>query len=112
VNLSVRQLSDCGFSNLLAELIAHYQLPPGSVTLEVTEGVLVTANTGWQLLARMREIGARIALDDFGTGHSQLNYLRRFHFDEIKIDQSFVKDMHHDRAARAIVAAIPPGKDR
>ncbi|HVU91337.1 MAG TPA: EAL domain-containing protein, partial [Jatrophihabitans sp.] len=105
VNLSVRQLSDATLPDVVAELIAEYDLPPNRVTMEVTEGVLLTAtHDGWDVLHRMREKGLRISLDDFGTGFSQINYLRQFDFDEIKIDRTFVSDMHENRTARAIVA--------
>ena len=83
------------------------QLPRGSVTLEVTEGVLLRGGAaGWRVLAGLRDIGARIALDDFGTGFSQLSYLRQFWFDEIKIDRSFVTAMMRDVAARAIIVGV------
>lgn len=103
VNLSARQLSDDGITTLLADLIAEYELPPGTVTMEVTEGVLLATDAGWRALAAMRRLGARIALDDFGTGFTQISYLRRFEFDEIKVDQTFVRDLHCNRIARAIV---------
>jgi diguanylate cyclase (GGDEF)-like protein len=106
VNLSVRQLSDEGLPALVAQLMAEHRLPAGSVTLEMTEGVLLGGDgSGWESLARLREVGARIALDDFGTGFSQLPYLRQFRFDEIKIDKSFVTDMIDDISAKAIVVA-------
>lgn len=105
VNLSVRQLSDNGLPDLVASLLREYALPRGSVTLEVTEGVLLTSSaTGWEVLARLRDLGARIALDDFGTGYSQINYLRRYRFDEIKVDQSFVREMDRNVTARAFIA--------
>ena len=105
VNLSVRQLSDESLAELIAELLARYDLPAPCVTMEVTEGVMLSATgRGWDALARVRELGVRIALDDFGTGYSQLPYLRRFDFDEIKIDQSFVATMHTDVRSRALIA--------
>ena len=103
VNLSVRQLSDRSLPDVVAAMLAEYQLPPDVLTLEVTEGVLLTARAeGWGTLDRIRDTGVRISLDDFGTGYSQIGYLRRFRFDEIKIDRSFVEDID-DLAARAIV---------
>ena len=105
--MSVRQLADPQLPVLLAELLEEHQLPRGSVTLEVTEGVLLSSGAaGWRVLAGMRETGARIALDDFGTGFSQLSYLRQFWFDEIKIDRSYVTAMMRDVAARAIIVGV------
>ena len=107
VNVSVRQLADEKLPILLAELLDEHQLPRGSVTLEVTEGVLLRSGAaGWRVLGGLRDIGARIALDDFGTGFSQLSYLRQFWFDEIKIDRSFVTAMMRDVAARAIIVGV------
>jgi EAL domain-containing protein (putative c-di-GMP-specific phosphodiesterase class I) len=107
VNVSVHQLADETLPGLLAELMATHALPRGSVTLEVTEGVLLRGGAaGWRVLAGLRDIGARIALDDFGTGFSQLSYLRQFWFDEIKIDRSFVTTMMRDVAARAIIVGV------
>jgi diguanylate cyclase (GGDEF)-like protein len=107
VNVSVRQLADEKLPILLADLLAEHGLPRASVTLEVTEGVLLGSGAaGWRVLAGLREIGARIALDDFGTGFSQLSYLRQFWFDEIKIDRSFVASMMGEVAARAIIVAV------
>jgi EAL domain-containing protein (putative c-di-GMP-specific phosphodiesterase class I) len=107
VNVSVRQLADEQLPVLLEELLNEHALPRDSVTLEVTEGVLLRSGAvGWRVLAALRDIGARIALDDFATGFSQLSYLRQFWFDEIKIDRSFVTAMMRDVAARAIIVGV------
>jgi diguanylate cyclase (GGDEF)-like protein len=104
VNLSVRQLSDDGLPALIGELVGRYSLPPERVTMEVTEGVLLTSSArGWETLSHIRDLGVRIALDDFGTGFSQIGYLRRFPFDEIKIDRTFVQDMGEHVTSRAII---------
>jgi EAL domain-containing protein (putative c-di-GMP-specific phosphodiesterase class I) len=58
------------------------------------------------VLHELRGFGVRISLDDFGTGYSSLSYLRSFPFDKIKIDQSFVRDLPHDKNALSIVRAI------
>ena len=58
------------------------------------------------MLERLRALGAEIALDDFGTGYSSLSYLRRFRFDRVKIDRSFVGDIETSDEAQAIVSAI------
>ena len=57
-------------------------------------------------LHQLRAIGIRIAMDDFGTGYSSLSYLRRFPFDKIKIDQSFVKGIVEQEDCRTIVRAV------
>ena len=105
VNLSVRQLSDDNLVEQIAALLAQYDVPAPCVTMEVTEGVMLSATgRGWDALAEVHDLGVRIALDDFGTGYSQLPYLRRFDFDQIKIDQSFVATMDQDVRSRALIA--------
>jgi EAL domain-containing protein (putative c-di-GMP-specific phosphodiesterase class I) len=75
--------------------------------LEITEGVLIGDETqALSTLNSLRDRGFDLALDDFGTGYASLSYLRRFPFDRIKIDQSFVRDQEHDAATRAIVEII------
>ncbi len=104
VNLSVRQLSDNGLPDLIADLLERHALPAEAVTMEITEGVMLSSSgRGWEALQRIREVGVRISLDDFGTGFSQIGYLRRFRFDEIKLDRSLIRDMDQDRTARAII---------
>jgi EAL domain-containing protein (putative c-di-GMP-specific phosphodiesterase class I) len=84
-------------------------LAPSRLELDITEPV-ISQNCGATLvvLRQLRELGVRIAMDDFGTGYSVLSYLRKFTFDKIKIDTSFIRDVsdYHDSLAivRAIVA--------
>jgi diguanylate cyclase (GGDEF)-like protein len=82
-------------------------LHPGLLELEITESIMLADEEQvLSTLHRLRALGARIAMDDFGTGYSSLGYLRRFPFDKIKIDQSFVRNMTDRQDCLAIVRAV------
>src|SRR6185369_13151621 len=92
---------------VVADALAAGGLDPGRLELEVTETVLINDNEATlALLNELKRLGVRIALDDFGTGYSSLSYLRRFPFDKIKIDSSFIKDVAQDGQSTAIIRAI------
>jgi diguanylate cyclase (GGDEF)-like protein len=107
VNLSPVQFRGQGLAQEVAETLRCTGLPPSRLELEITEGTLMedTERTLGTLSA-LRGLGARLSLDDFGTGYSSLGYLRRFRFDKIKIDQSFVRALEQDREARIIIRTI------
>jgi EAL domain-containing protein (putative c-di-GMP-specific phosphodiesterase class I) len=87
--------------------LAASGLPANRLELEITETALLhDAESTLAILRKLREIGVRIAMDDFGTGYSSLSYLRKFPFDKIKIDQSFVRDMSDHDDSLAIVRAV------
>lgn len=82
-------------------------LPGSSITIEITEGLLLNAvSEVTDKLNLYRQGGVQIAIDDFGTGYSSLAYLKRFHIDYLKIDQSFVRDMETDPNDLALSQAI------
>jgi diguanylate cyclase (GGDEF)-like protein/PAS domain S-box-containing protein len=94
VNVSAVQLVAEGFEAELAEALARSGFPPDRLVLEVTETALMDRRDEIApRLARLRAGGVRVALDDFGTGYSSLSYLRRFRFDVLKLDRSFVRDL-------------------
>jgi diguanylate cyclase (GGDEF)-like protein/PAS domain S-box-containing protein len=105
VNLSPTQTVDPALPDVLHQALADAD--PGTLCLEITESVLLkdTALTE-RALSQLKRVGARLALDDFGTGYSSLGYLRRFPFDLLKIDRSFVADLDQHADHRAIVQAI------
>lgn len=107
VNLSTAQFRGDGLVAQVAAALKKSGLPASRLELEVTESLLIEdTDRVLQTLRTLKETGLRIALDDFGTGYSSLSYLRRFPFDKVKIDQSFVKAMADDKASAAIVSAI------
>jgi diguanylate cyclase (GGDEF)-like protein len=110
VNLSAVQLHHGQLPGLVAELLHRYRLPHGSLELEITETSLMEdVRTAAEHLLSLRQAGALIAIDDFGTGYSSLSYLKSLPLDKIKIDKSFVRDLHTGSQAEgdaAIVRAI------
>jgi diguanylate cyclase (GGDEF)-like protein/PAS domain S-box-containing protein len=97
VNVSARQITAPGFTARVAAILAEAGLPPGALTIEVNERVLVEEDgLIVDRLADLRRQGIRMAIDDFGTGYASLAYLRRLPLDVIKIDPSFVAGLGHD----------------
>ncbi len=107
VNLSPAQFKQRDLASSIATILARTGLPPGRLELEITEGILIDdAERALLMLGELKSLGVRIALDDFGTGYSSLSYLRRFPFDKLKIDASFVQGLGDGGEADAIVRAI------
>lgn len=105
INISATQLGDGAFVESVQA--ATQALPPERVELEITESSLIDdPERAVAMLNALRDRGFRIALDDFGTGYSALGYLRRFPFDSLKIDRSFVRDLATQRDTQAIVDSI------
>jgi len=87
--------------------LAQSGLDPHRLELEVTEGILIRDTEETLVaLSQQRAIGVRLAMDDFGTGYASLGYLRKFRFDKIKIDQSFVQNLGSDPNSEAIARAV------
>ncbi|MDH4412223.1 MAG: EAL domain-containing protein [Rhizobium sp.] len=107
VNLSSRQFLSPGLLPLVETALKQNALPAHRLELEVTESLLMETNIGVEeTLASLTKLGLRIALDDFGTGFSSLSYLRRYRFDKLKIDQSFISDLETNSDSRAIVESV------
>jgi diguanylate cyclase (GGDEF)-like protein len=107
VNLSPIQFRAAGFANRLITLVRRAGVSPRRMELEVTEGVLLDDDElVHAALTTLRVAGFRIALDDFGTGYSSFSYLRRFEFDKIKIDRSFIQHLGHQVDSAALVSAV------
>ena len=107
VNLSTAQFRGADLPVTVADVLLRTGLQPGRLELEITEGVLIgDTDQALGVLRGLKALGVRVALDDFGTGYSSLSYLRRFPFDKLKIDRSFIHALGEDAGARAIVEAI------
>ncbi|MCB1058344.1 MAG: bifunctional diguanylate cyclase/phosphodiesterase, partial [Acidobacteria bacterium] len=91
VNVAGQQLAHGGFVDRVDEVLGDTGLAPGSLRLEITEGVIMeTPEATTAVLERLRERDVRLHIDDFGTGYSSLSHLHRFPVDTLKIDRSFV----------------------
>lgn len=107
VNISSHQFRDNGLIRDVLDAVSLAGIKTTDLELEITESVLLqdVDKTLIELRA-LKEAGISLSIDDFGTGYSSLSYLKRFPIDTIKIDRSFVQDLHHDTDDAAICAAI------
>ncbi|WP_421736145.1 bifunctional diguanylate cyclase/phosphodiesterase [Caulobacter sp.] len=112
VNLSPLQLNDPTLPTLVHEVLIESGLSPHRLELEITESALFKDyQRALDNLRRLKALGVRIAMDDFGTGFSSLSTLQSFPFDKIKIDKSFVENIHrHDRATVIVRAVLGLGR--
>jgi len=107
VNLSPVQFKNQRLFATVVAALADSGLPPHRLELEVTESIFIDGNdNAVDMLKNLRTLGVRTSLDDFGTGYSSLSYLRRFPFDKIKIDKSFIDDVAAKDESLAIIRAI------
>ena len=107
VNLSARSLLDTMLPTVVADTLQRHGLPSERLTLEITESIVLSdADRALGLLADLRDLGVRLSLDDFGTGYSSLTHLSELPIQQLKIDRSFVSQVHEAGRDRAIVAAV------
>ncbi|MBI3434401.1 MAG: bifunctional diguanylate cyclase/phosphodiesterase, partial [Proteobacteria bacterium] len=107
VNVSPVQFRRPDFADTVGRVLNETGIDPARVELEVTESTLLgKIDTTQVAMARLKALGVRLALDDFGTGYASLQYLRRFPFDRLKIDRSFIQNLDSAPGAAAIVNAV------
>ncbi len=107
INLSARQFNQLNLHQRLSRILIDNSIEPNDLQLELTESTLVqNAEVAIRRLKALKTLGVSIAIDDFGTGYSSLSYLQQFPFDVLKIDRSFVKNIHTNKANSAIITAI------
>jgi diguanylate cyclase (GGDEF)-like protein/PAS domain S-box-containing protein len=107
VNVSGHQFMQNNFAAQVKALVGRYDFNPALLKLELTEGVLVDTSVNMiECMNQLRAIGLRFSLDDFGTGYSSLQYLKRLPLDQLKIDQSFVRELASNASDQAIVQTI------
>ena len=107
VNLSMRNLHDPTLPEQVAELLRKWSLTGDRLTLEITESAIVSDPARTKaVIGRLRELAVGVAIDDFGTGYTSLAYLARLAITQLKIDRSFICNMHSDADDAAIVRSI------
>ena len=107
VNCSAQQFQRERFDETVRHILRETGLPAGRLDLEITESIIIQRSE--EVIARFQaldDMGVRISIDDFGTGYSSLSYLKRLAIHQLKIDQSFVRDISSDPDDAAIVSAI------
>jgi diguanylate cyclase (GGDEF)-like protein/PAS domain S-box-containing protein len=106
VNLSPIQFG-ATIASTVDAVLRETGLRPSLLELEITEGVLIgDTQNALQTLTALKALGVTLAMDDFGTGYSSLSYLKKFPFDKLKIDRSFVRDLDGGSDGNSIVQAI------
>ena len=107
VNVSVRQFRQPDFVAQVLQVLEDSGANPARLKLELTESLLLgDVEATIERMAQLKKVGVGFALDDFGTGYSSLSYLKRLPLDQVKIDQSFVRDLLLDPNDAAIVRTI------
>ncbi len=106
VNLSARQFSRANLVDAIADILKRTGLEPQYLELEITESMTADIERAITTLRELKCLGVRISIDDFGTGFSSLNYLKRFPVNTLKIDQSFVRELHNNYHDETIVKTI------
>lgn len=107
VNVSSKQFHQQGFIMYIDQIMKHFNIADGRLTIELTEGVAVgNLNEIQYKFQRLKDMGILIAIDDFGTGYSSLEYLRRLPIDYLKIDKSFVSDLTENNSSQVIIETI------
>jgi len=107
INVSPRQLSQTWFVDKVKDTLESYGIRPSRLKLELTESfILDDVEDAIAKMHELRAIGIRFAMDDFGTGYSSLSYLKRLPLEQLKIDQSFVRDIATDKSNSVMVRTI------
>lgn len=107
INISAKQFEKENFTDILFLLVKEYQIMPSKLRLELTEGLLFkNTKDALQKLQKIKDFGFTLSIDDFGMGYSSLSYLKQLPINELKIDQSFIRDLVTDSNDFIIVETI------
>jgi diguanylate cyclase (GGDEF)-like protein len=107
VNVSALQFAQSDFYESICQILMEFGLAPELLELELTESAVMSKpDEAYRQMSKFREIGVRISIDDFGTGYSSLSYLHKLPVNALKIDQSFVRDIHSPTSTLPLIQAI------
>lgn len=107
INLAAPNLQDLNLTGDLEKLVMESHLSPKNICFEITERTIMADVTrSLNTLTKLHKMGFKLSIDDFGTGYSSLAYLKDMPVDEVKIDRSFILDMHHDEKKSMLVRTI------
>ena len=107
LNLSPQYLDRGDFFEKMRNALVRYGIAPGQIEVEITENICIrNPQYAIEQLNKLCQLGVSIAIDDFGTGYSSLSYLHRFPIHTVKIDQSFVKEIHEEGGHYPVILAI------
>lgn len=107
VNVSARELGSESYAETVADILERADLSPRNLELEITErAFLQDTDESRSVIARLQALGVRLAIDDFGTGQASIAYLRKFPFEKLKLDRSYVSKASGDAEGRTLGSAI------
>ena len=106
INLSIRQFYYHNFIPSVEKIIQKTDIDPSLLHMEITESMAIDQEFATKVLQQLKNIGVKIAIDDFGTGYSSLSHLKKFSFDYLKIDQSFIRDLDHNKDEQDMISII------
>ncbi|MEB3226483.1 MAG: EAL domain-containing protein [Synechococcus sp.] len=107
VNVSVKQIIAPDFLRRLQDTLAAHKVAPQHLELEITESTFIEDFQDVRpVLEFIQDLGIRLAIDDFGTGYASFNYARLFHWDVLKLDRCFIRNLHHNAVNAAITKHI------
>ncbi len=107
INVSPKQFEDKTFMSTIEAILLKYDIATSKIRLELTEGILIqNVEETLKKLHKLKEMGISLSIDDFGTGYSSLSYLKQLPMDELKIDQSFIRDLMEDENDEIITQTI------
>ncbi|GAE35032.1 sensor domain-containing protein [Halalkalibacter akibai] len=107
LNFSALQMLQKGLVDTVASILREHQVKGTSIEIEITESLILNHDSDLvEKLEALKALGIHIAIDDFGTGYSSLSYLRKYKFNTIKLDRSFINDIHTSLDNQAIIQFV------